>query len=160
MVEGRGIGIGMGIGIFMGILIGIIASPFVDNLSNQPNPIADIIQIDDARLAHIEASYYEDNDRLIVALILTNKDAEYAKADGHLKLTVRDELYTKYYSNEYDVTRDDFFSWKTNFGEKITGYRVDEHKFFASGDYDVYVDFTKKDGRVWKELHTSFRSWE
>jgi len=30
--------------------------------------------------------------------------------------------------------------------------------FFAGGSYDVYVDFTKKDGTAWKDLHTTFYS--
>ncbi len=62
------------------------------------------------------------------------------------------------YSNEYDVTRDDFLSWKTNSGEKVTGYRMDITKYFASYNHDVYVDFTKKDGSTWNDLHDSFWS--
>ena len=115
-------------------------------------------QVDDAHLASIEASYFYENDRLVVALILTNKDAEYTKANGHLELSVRDEFYTKYYSGEYDFTRDDFFSWKTDSGEKITGYRIDINKFFAGGSYDVYGTVSLKSGATWDKLHDSFYS--
>jgi len=162
MVEGKGLGIGIGIGIVIGIGIGVIGLPLVDNsMSEQPNPnpIAVVLpDIDDAHLAHIKANYFEDNNRLIVALILTNKDAGYTKADGHLEIRVYNDDRERVYSNEYDVTKDDFFSWKTNFGEKVTGYRIDETKYFASGSHDVYVDFTKKGGSTWQELHTDFYS--
>ena len=157
MVEGKGIGIGIGIGVVMGILIGIIVSGGLST-SIQSNPIADIIQADDARLAHIEASYSYENDRLAVALIFTNKDAEYTKADGHLKIRVVNDDGFQVYSNEYDVTRDDFLSWKTISGEKITGYRMDINKYFSSYGHDVYVTFTKKDGSTWNDLHDSFWS--
>ena len=58
----------------------------------------------------------------------------------------------------YDVTRDDFYSWKDNSGEKITGYRVQETKYFESYGHDVYVDFTLEDGTNWTDLHASFFS--
>ena len=161
MVEGKGIGIGIGIGVVMGVLIGIIFSGGI-SMSTQSNPIADIIpeitQTTDAYLASIEAYYDADTDKLTVALILTNKNAEYTKADGHLEIRVYNDNRLKVYSNEYDVTRDDFFSWKDNSGEKITGYRVQETKTFGSYNHNVYVDFTLKDGTNWTDIHTTFWS--
>jgi len=158
MVEGKGIGIGIGIGVVIGILIGVIASPLVGiSTSNLSNPIADIIPTDDAHLANLEAYYDEVNDRLIVALILTNKNADYTKANGHLEIRVLNDNGFPVYNNEYDFTKDDFFSWKTNSGEKITGYRIDINKYFTSGSHDVYVDFTTKSG-TWKDLYASFYS--
>jgi len=161
MVEGKGIGIGIGIGVVTGILIGIIVSGGIGT-STQSNPIADIIpdiiQTDDAYLASIDANYNHKTDKLSVTLILTNKDGDYTKANGNLQLRVHDDAGRKRLSTEYDVTRDDFFSWKTNSGEKITGYRIQETKVFASYNHDVYVDFTLNDGTNWKDLHASFFS--
>ena len=68
-----------------------------------------------------------------------------------------DDGVQKFYKM-YDVTRDDFFSWKDNSGEKITGYRIQETKYFESYSHDVYVDFTSEDGANWKDLHASFFS--
>ena len=161
MVDGTSIGIGIGIGVVIGILIGIIVSGGVST-SNQSNPIADIVSdiipIDEPYLASIETSYDSKIDRLSVTLILTNKDGDYTKADGHLELRVHDDAGRKRLSTEYDVTRDDFFSWKDNSGEKITGYRIQETKYFESYGYDVYVDFTLKDGTNWTDLHATFFS--
>ena len=154
-MEGKGVGIGIGIGVVIGILIGIIVSGGIST-TNQSNPIADIIETDDARLASIQASYFEDNDRLVVALILTDKNAEYTKANGLLELRVLNDNGYPVIFEEYDVTRDDFFSWKDGSGEKVTGYRIEETKVFAFGSHDVYVDFTLDDGRKWSDIHASF----
>ena len=149
--------IGIVIGVVITILIGVIVSGGIST-SNQSNPIADIIETDDVHLASIEAFYHESSDRLVVALILTNKDAEYTKANGNLKLRVTHENEVRVYSNEYDFTKDDFFSWKTNSGEKITGYRIDIDKHFLTGSHDVYADFTTKSDKTWNHLHASFYS--
>jgi len=77
-----------------------------------------IPQVDDAYLASLEASYFEDSDRLVVALILTNKDAEYTKANGHLELKVLKGV-VRVYSNEYDFTKDDFFHGKPILEKKL-----------------------------------------
>ena len=161
MVDGTSIGIGIGIGVVIGVLLGIIVSGGIGT-SNQSNPIADIVSdiipIDEPYLASIETNYNYKTDKLSVTLILTNKDGDYTKADGHLELRVHDDAGRKRLSTEYDVTRDDFFSWKTNSGEKITGYRIQETKVFGSYVHDVYVDFTLKDGTNWKDLHDTFWS--
>ena len=147
----------LGKGKSIGIGIGVIFLAFVAyNMFSQGILLP---QVDDAHLASLEASYFEDSDRLVVALILTNKDAEYTKANGHLELKVLKGA-VRVYSNEYDFTKDDFFSWKTNFGEKITGYRIDINEKFFSGEHDVYVDMVLKSGSSWEGLHASFYSLE
>lgn len=157
MVEGKGLGIGIGIGIVMGIGIGVIALPLVDNMSNQPNPIADIIQTDDAHFAQINVRYDSTTDRLSGSLILTNKDGDYTKANGNLQLYVKKDG-SMVHSATFDVTRDDFASWKNNNGEKITGYSFSLKKYFSSGPHDVLVDFVSGPEKSWIDLHDTFWS--
>jgi len=158
MVEGKGIGIGIGIGVVIGILIGIIASPLVDiTMSNQSNPIADVLETDDAQLARLETRYNDANDRLTTTLILTNKNGDYTKANGNLELTVKKDERTVH-SEEFEFTKDDFVSWRNNNGDKVTGYQFSVNKYFSSYGHDVFVDVVTKSGHTWNDLHVSFFS--
>ena len=168
MGNSQGIGIGIGIGIIIGIGIGVIVLPIVaDSLSNQPNPvadiianpIADIIETDDARLASLSAYYYEERDRLLTVLTLMDSNGDDTKANGHLELRILNEDDVVVYFKEYDFKKDDFISWKNNFGNKITGYRMDITNFFPDGKYQVYADFNTQKS-TWKDLNTSFYSLE
>jgi len=158
MVEGKGLGIGIGIGIVMGIGIGVIGLPLVDNImSNQSNPIADILETDDAQLARLETRYNDATDRLTTTLILTNKNGDYTKANGNLELTVKKDGRTVH-SEEFEFTKDDFVSWRNNNGDKVTGYQFSVNKYFSSYGHDVFVDLETKSGSIWKDLHTTFFS--
>jgi len=139
-----GIGVGAGVG-------GIIAFLVVYAL------VFSTIEGDDARLAELRASYFERNNMLVVAILLTDKDAEYTKANGNLDLYIKKDSILVYTAN-YDFTKDDFLSWKDNFGVKHTGYRIQIDKFFSSGSHDVFVNMETKSGSYWKDLHTSFYS--
>jgi len=139
------------------IIVGLVVIAFiVYNLYTQGILLG---EIDDAHLARIEAYYDADTDRLIVALILTNKDGDYTKANGHLELTVKNDRI-QVYSTEHTFMKDAFFTWNTNFGGKVTGYRIDINKNFYSGSYDVYVDLETGSGGYWQDLHASFYSLE
>jgi len=141
-----GIGIGAGMaGVFVVFVIGFLG--FLES------------EYDDARLAQLESRYFYDSDRLIVAVLLTDKDAEYTKASGNLDLYIKKDDILVYTAN-YDFVKDDFLSWKDNSGYKKTGYRIQIDKFFPSGSHDVYVNLETKSGSYWKDLHTSFYSLE
>ena len=114
---------------------------------------------DDARLAEILAIYYDDQDRLFVALLLHNADGEFTKANGHIELTIKSGASTVY-SNEYDFTKNDFITWDNLFLGKQRGVPISINERFPSGDYDVYVNMETKSGNYWEGLHTSFYSLE
>jgi len=150
--------------VVVGLVVLFIAFPMEYDADKTPVGFLDEVKEkeisdSDAYLASIEASYREADDRLLVNLILENKNAEYTKADGNLVIRVLDDSDFPVVYEEYDVTRDDFFSWKDGSGEKVTGYRIDVTRFLASGSYDVYVDFTTKSGTNWTDLHAGFYSF-
>jgi len=116
-------------------------------------------EVDDVRLASLQSNYYYEDDRLVVNVILTNKDGEHTKANGHVELSVLKDG-RPVYSNEYDFTKDDFLSWQTIFGGEFTGYRIDIKEYFSSGEHDVYVDMVLKSDRYWEDLHDTFYSLE
>jgi len=116
-------------------------------------------EVDDVRLASLQSNYYYEDDRLVVNVILTNKDGEHTKANGHVELSVLKDGELVY-SNEYDFTKDDFLSWQTIFGGEFTGYRIDIKEYFSSGEHDVYVDMVLKSDRYWEDLHDTFYSLE
>jgi len=139
-----GIGIGAGIaGVFVVFVIGFLG--FLES------------EYDDARLAELRASYFDRNNMLVVAILLTDKDAEYTKASGNLDLYIKKDSILVYTAN-YDFVKDDFLSWKDNSGVKHTGYRIQIDKFFPSGSHDVFVNLETNSGSYWKDLHTSFYS--
>jgi len=164
MVEGKGIGIGLGIGVVMGILIGIIASPLVD-MSNQSNPIADIIQIDDPQFAQVEAFYDETDNELSVYLYFTDTDGRDVKADGKATITVTDldwdrEKTGRPYSYEFEFERDGFQTWRDSSGIKNTAYRFDINQEFASEtvSWDVSLEIETDNGLYWDDVDTTFIS--
>jgi len=104
------IGIGIGIGAVAVIALIIVA------YNSQT--------YDDARLANLIATYYEDVDRLSVAVILHNADGEFTKANGHLELTIEKNGH-QVYSNEYDFTKNDFLTWENIFLGKQRGVLIE-----------------------------------
>jgi len=113
---------------------------------------------DDARLADLRATYFDDVDRLAVAVVLTNADGEFTKANGHLELTIKRGASTVY-SNEYDFTKNDFLTWDNLFTGKTKGVMFDIRERFPRGDYDVYANMETKSG-YWEGLHATFYSLE
>jgi hypothetical protein len=109
---------------------------------------------DDARLADLRATYFDDTDRLVVAVVLTNSDGEFTKANGHVKLTINRGTITVY-SNEYDFTKNDFLTWDNLFLGKQRGVVFTIDKRFSSGDYDVYANLQTK-SHYWEGLHARF----
>jgi len=152
-----GIGIGIGVGFVIGF---VVALAFVG--TNQGTTVLGNIPAlvhNEPKLGYITASYFDDSDRLAVALVLTDKNAEYTTTDGHLELIVKNQHGGIVHSSEYDFTKDDFYSWKNALtGEKITGYRIDINKYLSSGSHDVYVTMETSDGTTWKDLHDSVYS--
>ena len=160
MVEGKGLGIGIGLGIVIGIGIGLFAGSSMDfTKSTQINPIDIILPETEPYLAQIQTTYSHENDRLVVVLLLTDKEGEHTKADGRIGLTMYSDLgIVRGYSAEYDFTKDDFSSWKNNAGGKDTGYRIDILRVFSGGSFDVYGTVSLQSGAVWDNLHDSFYS--
>ena len=114
---------------------------------------------DDARLALLQSSYFYDNNRLVVNIILTDSNGDYTKANGNAEITVLKDGHMVY-SNEYNFVKDDFVTWRNAIsGEKITAYRIDIKQYFSSGSHDVFVDLNTRSGH-WEDLHDSFYSLE
>ena len=155
MEASGGIGIGIGIGFVIGF---VVALAFVG--TNQGTTIVENIPdlvYNEPKLAYLE-SYYDDNtDRLTITLSLTDKNAEYTTADGGLAISVQKDG-RQVYSTTQEFVKDDFYSWKNNFGEKITGYRVSINQFFSSGSHDVFVTLVTSDGATFENMHDSFYS--
>jgi len=137
------------IGIGAGVGIGAIIALFV---------VYSTMESDDARLAEIIATYFDDTDRLAVALMLHDADGEFTKANGHIELTIKSGASTVY-SNEYDFTKNDFVTWDNPFLGKQRGVPIVINEMFPSGDYDVYVNLETKSS-YWESLHASFYSLE
>jgi len=152
-----GIGIGIGVGFIVGFVVALV---FVgtDSGTSIVGGIPSLVH-NEPKLGYVTANYIDDSNRLTVAVVLTDKNAEYTTADGHLELIVGNQHGGIVHSSEYDFKKDDFYSWKNTFtGEKITGYRVDINKNFLSGSHDVYVTMTLPDGNTWENMHDSFYS--
>ncbi len=142
---GSGKKIGIGVGVSVGVIFLIIVAFLYDAQ-------------DDARLANLQATYFDDQDRLAVAVILTNADGEFTKANGHLELTIlKDGLVV--YSNEYDFTKNDFLTWDNLFTGKTKGVPFIINERFQNGDHDVSANLKTNSG-YWEGLHASFYSLE
>ena len=109
---------------------------------------------DDARLADLRATYFDDTDRLAVAVVLTNSDGQFTEANGHVKLTIL-KSGGKVYSNEYDFTKNDFLTWNNLFGGQTRGVMFTINERFSSGEYDVYANMQTK-SNYWEGLHATF----
>ena len=108
MTTASGIGIGIGIGVVIGFAFAFV---FLAGM-NQDTPVLENIPslvYDEPRLASIQTSYFEENNRLVLELILTDKNAEYTKADGVLIITIKKDG-RQVYSDEYEFKKDDFLS--------------------------------------------------
>jgi len=139
-------------GIIVVSLLAIVAYAYQDRYS------------DDARLAELRATYFPDQGRLGVVVILHNADGEFTKANGHLELTIYKGT-SMIYSNEYDFTKDDFLTWDNLFLGKERGvpFAINERfpgKSFSGEEYDVYANLKLNSGRYWENLHASFYSFE
>ena len=142
---GSGKKIGIGVGVSVGVIFLIIVAFLYDAQ-------------DDARLAKLQATYFDDQDRLAVAVILTNADGEFTKANGYLELTIlKDGLVV--YSNEYDFTKNDFLTWDNLFTGKTRGVLFSINERFQNGDHDVTANLKTNSG-YWEGLHASFYSLE
>ena len=149
-MESKDLGIGIGIGIVIGIALTFSFVAFAGMNQGTTLDVIPALVYDEPKLASLQASYFDDTDRLVVALILTDKNAEYATADGSLSLSVQKDGRTVY-SNEYDFTKNDFLSWKNPLtGEKVTGYRVEVNQYFSSGNHDVFVNMVTTSGTTWE----------
>ena len=155
MGTGGGIGIGIGIGVVIGIVLAVLfgIGQGTTVLENIP-----IFEKDDARLAQLTATYFDDQDRLTIALILTNSDGEFTKANGNIMISIVRNVAVVY-SNEYDFTKDDFLTWDNLFLGKQRGVWFTIYERFPSGNYDVVATLETKSGGIWK-LQTDFRSYE
>lgn len=118
-----------------------------------------VLVYDDARLADLRATYFDEDNRLAVAVVLTNADGQFTKANGHLELAIKKGTSTVY-SNEYDFTKNDFLTWNNLFGGQTMGFWIDIRERFPRGDYDVYANMETNSGRYWEGLHTTFYSLE
>ena len=148
MGVGKKIGIGIGVVVLALIVFSMFSEGFL------------LGEIDDARMARIQADYSHETDRLTVALILTNQNGDYTKANGHLEIRVYNDRDVKVHSQEFDFTKNDFVSWQNNVGGKTTGYLFSINKYFESYGHDVFVDLETKSGNTWKDIHARFFSLE
>jgi len=154
MTTVSGIGIGIGIGVVIGFGFAFV---FLAGM-NQDTPVLENIPslvYDEPRLASIQTSYFEENNRLVLELILTDKNAEYTKADGVLIITIKKDG-RQVYSDEYEFKKDDFLSWKNSSGVKVTGYRADIIQYFSGGSHDVFVSLATTSGITFIDVHDSF----
>ena len=114
---------------------------------------------DDARLADLRATYFDETDRLAVAVVLTNSDGHFTEANGHLDLTITNERGGTVYSNGYDFTKNDFLTWDNLFGGQSRGVVFTINERFPQGDYDVFANLQTK-SHYWEKLHARFYSLE
>ena len=120
---------------------------------------------DDARLAEVIATYFDETDRLVVAVMLHNADGEFTKANGHIELIIWNSRGTEVYSGGYDFTKDDFVTWDNIFLGKQRGVPIviDQRfpgKSYSGEEYHVFAFMELKSGRLSERLETTFRSYE
>jgi len=147
---GKGMGIGIGVVVILVLIVGYSLY--------QEGAILGVV--DDARFGELFTQYDDDRDRLTVVLYLTNKDGDYTKANGVLKIKV-DTGNTLGYFRTFEFTKDDFSTFKTIWGEDRTGFRVSVNKYFTPGDHNVYGDVVLESGSSWvgdNNLRASFYS--
>ena len=112
---------------------------------------------DDARMVRLDSWHFDDEDRLSIAVIFTDTNGYYTKANGHIDLTIKSANGLPVYSNEYDFTKGDFLTWRPMLGgNKVTGISIDIREFFSHGDYDIWMDVETKGGHNWQDLHDPF----
>jgi len=150
----------MGSGKTVGIVVGVSAGVIVAFILILGIFLSEAGFQDDARLARVQANYFDENNRLDVRIILTDSNADYTKASGNAFIYVQKDGFTVYTSEVYSFDRSDFVSWRDNSGNKITGYIIDIREYFGPGPYDVFVTLDTKGGSYWEDLHDSFYSLE
>ena len=104
---GTGAKIGVGVAVAVGVIFLIYT--FYDT------------QYEDARLGQIIVQYDEDTNRLTVAILLTDSNGDYTRANGDVMFTVLKDGRMVYSSDVYSFETGDFISWKSGLGVKITG---------------------------------------
>jgi len=150
----------LGTGKTVGIVAGISAGIVVAFILIMGVFLSEAGYVDDARLARVQADYFEENNRLDIRIILTDSNADYTKASGDAFVYVEKDGFTVYTSELFSFDRSDFVSWRDNSGNKITGYIIDIREYFGPGPYDVFVQMETKGGSYWEDLHVSFYSLE
>jgi len=149
--SGIGIGIAIGIALTLSIVVFLGTDLGTSTLEDIPTLV-----VNEPRLASLQSWYDDDTGMLQVALILTDKNAEYTTGDGNLVLSVEKDGRLVY-SQEFDFKKDDFLAWKNSLtGEKVTGHRISINQYFSGGSHDVYINMETSSGLIWKDLHTSF----
>jgi len=142
-----GIGIGIGIGFVAGVVVMLAFSATTQNVL-EGNPILENIPTLDfdkkAELLYLDADYIEETSRLKITVRLTDEDAEYTKDTGVLDIVVKKDGRTVF-TDQYKVTDDDFYTWKDNNGNKVTGALVNFYHYFGPYSHDVIVDFVSED---------------
>ena len=157
MTTASGIGIGIGIGVVIGFGFAFV---FLAGM-NQDTPVLENIPSlveDEARLAQLVATYNDDLDRLVIAIILTDADGEFTKADGIITLFILNDRGTEVYSGQHNFTKDDFLTWNNPYLGKQKGAWITIDQGFYSGNHDVYAVMALKSGALWDKLHASFYS--
>ena len=92
-------------------------------------------------------------------MLFTDENGDYAKVNGNADLTVSKNDVIVHTDNDIEFSKDEFVTWQTGLGVKLTGFRIDIDKYFSEGKYQVSIDLNTKDG-IWKDLNTSFRSFD
>ena len=148
-------GTSKGIGIGVGITVGVIVVAFL--IFEMGFTLVDVVEeFEDARLARISANYNDETDRLQIIIILTDSNGEYTKANGYGNFHVKKDGNLVHTDN-FTFEKDDFVTWKDNFGNKATGYMTDTRKFFPTGMHEVFVDLNIGE-KHWDDLHDGFFS--
>jgi len=159
MGRGKDIAIIAGVVIVVVIagLVGLVVIYSIDDYDFEPEMELDFTP--DIKLAEARAYYYEDDDRLLVVVLFTDENGDYGKINGNADLTILKNDVIVHTDSIIEFSKDDFLTWQTNLGAKQTGFRIDIDKYFSEGKYQVSIDLNTKGG-IWKDLGTSFRSFD
>ena len=155
-----GIGIGIAIGIALTLSIVVFAGI---NLGTTLENIPALVYAE-PRLAYLQASYDEFDDKTTVSLSFTDNDANYVKADGDVKITLCQEIaftddLTRCFTNSFSFDKGGFVTWQDNTGRKITS-----HQFTINGElsggwwWQASAEITLEDGTYWADVDTRFWS--
>jgi len=161
---------GIGIGIGIGVVIGFgFAFAFLAGM-NQDTPILENIptlQVDEEpRFAQLEAYYDEFDNITTVILRLTDKNGKFVKANGDAKITLCNEVaftdrLTDCFSNDFEFTKDDFYSRQDNSGNKFTARQFAIYQELSGGWWwQASMDITLENGLTWYDVDSRFWSSE
>lgn len=119
------------------------------------------LNYEDASLADINVTYFEERGGIVVALILKNADGEFAKANGHIEITIYNKKdNTPVYSGAFEFTKSDFSTWDNLvLGQQLgVGFAIEQR--LPEGEYVAVADVQTKTGKYWEDLRGSFHSTE